>query len=96
MNTPTVKMSDADRVAFHRSKYNNRPRYQANRKWCIWFQAIRASDGEKVIVRTGGWGRSWKAAVRWAIRRYLGHGPYQYRAITYVHNGINKNYLPPQ
>lgn len=69
-------------------KYNHHPRYQRNRKWCIWYRAVKW-DGEPVIVRSGSFGRSWKAAVRNTIRGFL--GPH-YREITYIHNGLNRQY----
>jgi len=40
------------------------------RKFVISFKAIRRDNGEHVIVRTGSYGRSWKAAVRWIRLRY--------------------------
>lgn len=38
------------------------------RKFVVRFKAVRRDDGQHVIVRTGSYGRSWKAAMRW-IRR---------------------------
>ena len=38
----------------------------------VSFKAVRRDNGQHVIVNTGSYGRSWKAAVRWLRRFYAG------------------------